>query len=134
MRRSELQQLIDSSPFAQFCGFQISAIDAAARLLTVTMPLRSEFERLADSGQIHGGPIAALIDSVGCYAVIMLHGKAVPTISFTTDYMRPAIDTSLNATATVRKLGRSISVVDIDVHDDNANLVAVGRGTYSTLS
>ncbi len=134
MGRKELQQLIDSSPFAQFCAYRISGIDTKARTLTVTMPLRSEFERLADSGQIHGGPIAALIDSVGCYAVVMLHGNSVPTISFTTDYMRPAMNTSLNATATVRKLGRSISVVDVDVHDDNGRLVAVGRGTYSTLS
>jgi acyl-coenzyme A thioesterase PaaI-like protein len=33
----------------------------------------------------------------------------------------------------VRKLGRSISVADIDVTSDDEKLVAIGRGIYSTV-
>jgi len=96
------------------------------------MPLRPEFERLPDSGQIHGGPIAALIDSAGCYALVMILGSGIPTISFSTEYLRPAMNTSLTATATIRKQGRLIGVVDVEVTSDDGKLIALGRGTYST--
>jgi len=55
----------------------------------------------------------------------------VPTINFRVDYLRPAAVATLRATATVRKAGRSIATVDIDVADENDRLVAIGRATYS---
>ena len=57
-------------------------------------------------------------------------GSVVPTVNFRTDFLRPAINTDLTATARVRRTGRSIAVVDIDVHDDDKRLIAIGRGTY----
>jgi len=59
----------------------------------VRMALRPEFERGAGTGQFHGGPIAALIDTAGCFAVVMLLGQRVPTIHFSTDYLLPATNT-----------------------------------------
>ena len=47
-----------------------------------------------------------------------------------TDYLRPAINTALTATAIVRRAGKSMAVADIDVHDDQGRLVATGRGTW----
>ena len=38
--------------------------------------------------------------------------------------------TALSATARVRRAGRTVGLVDIDVTDDSGRLVAVGRGTY----
>jgi uncharacterized protein (TIGR00369 family) len=58
-------------------------------------------------------------------------GGGVPTINFRVDFLRPASNTALTATATTRRLGRTVAVVDVDVHDDNGKLCAVGRGTYS---
>jgi uncharacterized protein (TIGR00369 family) len=130
----KIQEIVDESPFAQFSGFRVTAADKENQRLTMEMPLRPEFERIADTGQIHGGPIAALIDTAGCFAIVMMTGKTVPTISFSTEYLRPASNTLLTATASVRKNGRSISVVDIDVKDDNDKLIATGRGLYSTSS
>ncbi len=57
-------------------------------------------------------------------------GGGVPTINFRTDFLRPAISPRLTATARVRRAGRTVGVVDIDVFDDEERLVAVGRGTY----
>ena len=96
------------------------------------MPLKPEFERAAKSGQFHGGPIAALIDTAGCFALVMMLGHGVPTVNFRTDYLRPATRTDLRALATVRRAGRTVGVVDVDVFDDNDRLVAVGRGTFGS--
>ena len=57
----------------------------------------------------------------------------VPTINLRVDYLRPATGAYLDAHATVRRRGRTIGVVDIDVLDDEDRLCAVGRGTYSTI-
>ena len=64
----------------------------------------------------------------------MLLGHGVPTVNFRTDYLRPAINTSLTAVATVRRVGRTVGVVDVDVYNDGEALVAVGRGTFGSQS
>ncbi len=127
----ELQALLERSPFNSFSGAKIDSIDYETQSLVMIMPMRPEFERRADSGQWHGGPIASLIDTAGDYAMALQVGAPVPTINFRTDYVRPAINTTLTATATVRRAGRTVGVVDIDVTDDKGKLIATGRGTYA---
>ena len=127
---SDVQAMLDRSPYIRGCGMKIIGLDAEALEIAVSMTMRPEFERRAGTGQWHGGPIAALIDTAGDYALALHAGGPVPTINFRTDYLRPAVDTSLTATARVRRAGRTVGLVDIDVTDDSGRLVAVGRGTY----
>src|SRR5690349_14732088 len=82
------------------------------------------------TGQWHGGAIAGLIDTAGDAAVALGLGAVVPTINFRVDYLRPATTRHLTATATVRRAGRTVAIVDIDVEDAEGRLVAVGRGCY----
>ena len=130
----ELQANLDRSPFIAFLGLKVTVADPAREEVTMTCTMRPEFERGAGTGQWHGGPIAAMIDTVGDYALVMTLRRPLPTINFRVDYLRPAVDTALTATAHVRRAGKSVGVVDIDVFDDKRNLVAIGRATYSTLA
>ena len=123
--------MLDASPFIAFMNLTVTSLDAAAGEITMRMPLRPEFERKAGTGQFHGGPIAALIDTVGDYALAVALGGGVPTINFRTDYLRPAFNTDLIATARVRRAGRTVGVVDVDVMDESDRLLAVGRACYS---
>jgi len=127
----QIQSTFDASPFLGFLGLRVVALDHDAGTLTVSMPMRPELERRAGSGQFHGGPIAALIDSVGDYAIGMAVGGGVPTINLRIDYLRPAVGGVLTGTARVRRAGRTVALVDVDVYDEQQTLVAVGRGTYS---
>lgn len=129
---AELQAYMEASPFISHAGMRLTAIDKEAETLTMTMPLKPEFERAPGTGQFHGGPIAALIDTAGCFGLIMVLGHGVPTVNFRTDYLRPAINTGLRADARVRRIGRTVGVVDVDVYDDHEKLVAVGRGTFGS--
>ena len=129
-----LQSYMDASPFIHNAEMQVREADPTSEILTVTMPLKPEFERQAGSGQFHGGPIASLIDTAGCFALIMILGHGVPTVNFRTDYLRPAIDTDLKAVASVRRVGRIVGIVDVDVFDDQERLLAVGRGTFGSQS
>ena len=128
--REKIQASLDESPFAAFCGLRVGDVDQAAGRLTMRMPMRPELERLAGSRQMHGGPIACLIDTAGCYAAMLVLGHGVPTINFRTDYLRPVIDTDLRAVALVRRAGRTVAVVDVDLFDDRDRLVATGRATF----
>jgi uncharacterized protein (TIGR00369 family) len=93
--------------------------------------MRPELERRLGGGQFHGGPIAAFIDTVGDYAIGMALGGGVPTINLRIDYLRPAVGSVLTGTARVRRAGRTVALVDVDVYDEQQALIAVGRGTYS---
>jgi uncharacterized protein (TIGR00369 family) len=129
---AELQANLDRSPFISFLGLKVVEADPASEQVTMTCSMRPEFERGAGTGQWHGGPLAAIIDTVGDYALVMALRRGLPTINFRVDYLRPAINTSLVITARVRRAGKSVGVVDIDVLDDRKVLIAVGRASYST--
>jgi uncharacterized protein (TIGR00369 family) len=129
----EIQALLDRSPFIAFLGLKVTSVDPAKEEVTMTCAMRPEFERGAGTGQWHGGPIAAIIDTVGDYALVMALRRGLPTINFRVDYLRPAIKTSLITTARVRRAGKSVGVVDVDVYNEQKALLAVGRATYSTL-
>ena len=76
-------------------------------------------------------PIASFIDVVGDFAIGMMVGGGVPTMNLRVDYLKPAVGAALHGTAVVRRRGRSVAIVDIDVTDAKGSLVAIGRGTYS---
>jgi uncharacterized protein (TIGR00369 family) len=133
LTEADIQTMLDRSPFIKFCDMRVRSVDAENERIVITMAMRPELERGRGTGQYHGGPIAGLIDVAGDFALVLKTRGGVPTINFRVDNLRPATDTTLTATAWVRRAGRTVGVVDVDVHDDRGKLVAVGRGCYSTI-
>jgi uncharacterized protein (TIGR00369 family) len=128
-----LRALLASGPFHELLRLELVGYDATVGAVDLRLPWRREFERAADTKQWHGGPIAALIDIAGDFALVAVLGRGIPTIDLRIDYVRPAIATDLRATGRTVRAGRSIGVVDVEVRDDGERIVALGRGTYSTL-
>lgn len=128
-----LQARLARSPFIDFLGLEVVKTDPEREELHMRLEMRPEFERAPGSGQWHGGPLAAVIDTVGDYALIMLVGQGLPTINFRVDYLRPAVNTALTAIARVRRNGKTVGVVDVDLVNDAGAVVAIGRACYSTL-
>jgi len=132
LSREQLQQRLAQSAFIDFLNLTVLTADPAEEQVVMRAEMRPEFERLKGSGQWHGGPIAAVIDTVGDYALVMLLGRPLPTVNFRVDYLRPAVGTALVVTAKVRRNGRLVGVVDVDVENEAGQLVAIGRATYAT--
>jgi uncharacterized protein (TIGR00369 family) len=130
---AEIQTMLDVSPFNTFLGLTVTSADPEKQEVTMRTPMRAEFERRPGSKQWHGGVIASVIDTVGDFAVGMMVGRGLPTVNFRVDYLKPAVDTALIAVSRVRRAGKSVGVADVDVFDEKGALLAIGRGTYSTL-
>ena len=128
----QLQDRLAHSTFIDFMGLIVLSADAEKEEVVMRAPMRPEFERAKGSSQWHGGPIAAVIDTVGDYALVMLLGRPLPTVNFRVDYLRPAINTALIVTARVRRNGKTVGVVDVDVANEADQLLAIGRATYAT--
>jgi len=130
---AEIQEMLNASPFNLFLGLTVVTADPVKQEVTMRTPMRPEFERRPGSKQWHGGVIASVIDTVGDFAVGMMVGRGLPTVNFRVDYLKPAVDTALIAVSRVRRAGKSVGVADVDVFDEKGALLAIGRGTYSTL-
>jgi uncharacterized protein (TIGR00369 family) len=131
--RGQLQEQLLRSPFNAFLNLEVQSADLDKQELVVHLKMRPEFERIAGAGQWHGGPIAAAIDVTGDYALAMLIGSPLPTINFGVDYLRPATG-RLTLVARVRRRGKTVGVVDVDVLNESGGLLAVGRASYSTAT
>ena len=130
---ARLQEMIGRSAFHQLFRPQVLVADTDTLTLSLKAHMSATLERQPGTGQWHGGAVSALVDTVGCYALALLSEEPLPTVNFRTDYLRPGVETDLVVNAIVRRAGRTIGVVDVDVLDNQARLVAVGRASYSMV-
>ncbi len=80
------------------------------------------------AGHIHGGAIATLADTVaGCCACSA--GGSCVTSSSSMEYLRPALG-DLFCEATPKKMGRSLSVIQVVITDTRGKTVATGTFTF----
>jgi uncharacterized protein (TIGR00369 family) len=118
------------SPYHRFLGLEFSLRDDGTA--EVRMPFREELVSDPDVPYLHGGVLAALLDTAGDYAVAAQLGRGVPTIDLRVDFLKTAGREPLVATARVVKLGRSVAIADAEVRNERDELVAVGRVLFST--
>ena len=121
---------LTEGPFSVLLGLTVDHAEEGK--VTVRMPFH---ERLLNYGPpdvpIHGGAIASLADFAACAAVWTLaHTRRSATISMTVNYSAPAIQTDLLATATVRRSGKRIASVAVEVRDRYGALIADALVTY----
>ena len=118
------------SPFMRFLGLEL--IKAEKGKVEIRLPYREEFLRNDGSDWLHGGVVSALADIAGDYAVITETAPGVPTIDMRVDYLRPARRGDLTAVGKTVRVGRTVSVADVEIRDSLGTLVAVGRACYAS--
>ena len=90
--------------------------------------LRAGPNSINPEGHIHGGAIATLADTVAGCCACSTGGDCV-TSSCSMEYLRPAKG-DLYCEATPKKLGRSLSVIGLEITDTQGKLVATGTFTF----
>jgi len=97
------------------------------------MPYSDRLLANTTSPYIHGGAIATLIDVAGNFAVIAAIDRDIPTIDLRVDYLRPVRKGALRAVGRTVKVGRRLGIADVEVFDEDGQIVAIGRGLFSTV-
>src|SRR2546428_14007790 len=121
----------EASPFPRLLGLTVSR--ATPGEVEVVMPYSDRLLANTTSPYIHGGAIATLIDVAGNFAVIAAIDRDIPTIDLRVDYLRPVRKGALRAVGRTVKVGRRLGIADVEVFDEDGQIVAIGRGLFSTV-
>ncbi len=128
--RRHFLQLLQQAPFSAILALKIES-DASGSA-TVRMPF--DLRLLNDGGPtapIHGGAIATLADVAACAAVWSLpETTRSATISITVNYTGFAVNSDLIARARVKRAGKRIASVSVEIVDSSGSLIADALVTY----
>jgi len=132
-------------PFNRVLGLEVTHIAPAG--VTVEFVSRPELVGNVALGILHGGVISAALDLVGCMTAlaglldteddldpqeIAARFSRFGTIDLRIDFLRPGAGERFRAQGTPLRLGRRVSVVRMELHNDAGTMIASGVGTYIT--
>lgn len=83
-------------------------------LVEISMPNRPVYEQ--QDGFVHAGALLTLADSAGGYATLSMLpiGSRVLSVEIKMNFLQPATGTIIRGRGRVKKVGRTISVVEIE--------------------
>src|ERR1700736_3239586 len=121
---------LERAPFSSMLGLKI--ISAENGESVARMPFSEKI--LNDGGPavpIHGGAIASLADFAACAAIWSLaQTQRSMTVSMTVNFTRPGIQSELIARAKVRRSGKRLASINVEIRDKGDALVADALVTY----
>ena len=120
------------SPFAKL--LDIRAIPCSDGVGVAAMTIQDKHRQAA--GVVQGGIIATLADYAFHRAVqsVLRPGQTAVTVELKLNFISPAKDGELTATARVVSAGRRIVVGDVEVTGDEGEMVAKCLGTYMVIA
>lgn len=124
----ELRTRLQDSNTARQFAFDVAEADYGH--VALTMRVGEQHRQI--HGVVHGGVMAALVDTAGGLATYMAlpRGARTATIELKINYLEGVEDGVVTADARVVRMGRHIAVVDCDVHDQRERLVAKALMTF----
>jgi uncharacterized protein (TIGR00369 family) len=130
-QEQRVRQALAKVPFANLLGIELESF--AAGVAVLGLPLHENLKQ--NSGVVHGGAIASLIDTATALAIITLlpEGERVTTVDLTITYLRPLIAGQATATAKVLRAGKRVIAVSAEVFGEDGSLVATALSTYLRL-
>ena len=129
--------------FNEVLGLKVASLDPAAPQLTFDM--RPELIGHYLHGRLHGGVIAAALDTVGGFAVTVAIAEKfcnetaeqvahrfgrIGTIDLRTDFLHQGIGKKFTATGRITRLGGRIASVQMTLENESGLLIATGSAAY----
>jgi uncharacterized protein (TIGR00369 family) len=120
--RARLDELIATMPFAVLLGIEL----AQASSSEVVGAVQWREELCTSAGLLHGGVLMSLADSLGglCAYLNLPSGAGTATISSSTNFLRGVREGRVTARSRPLRAGRTVIVVQTDLHDDAGRLVS----------
>ena len=130
-------------PFNRVLGITVTSVNSDGG--TVAFSMREDLIGNIFYHTLHGGVISSVLDVVGgltasASLVVRAAGLSeekvttmfaqVGTIDLRVDFLRPGRGERFTASGRIMRSGRKVAVVRMEMHNQDALLVAVGTGTY----
>jgi uncharacterized protein (TIGR00369 family) len=137
-----LRDVFEASAWHKHVGFEL--VDISQERLSATVRVRPEL--IGGRGTLHGGVIAALVDSLGAFHAAVAaqrYMKAhsdegddkrpsrVAALDHHLDYLRPLIGQRFTASTSVLHTGAQVVRIRADVVSDTGDLVATANANYA---
>ena len=122
------ERLRHSNPINHF-GFKLVKAEWGRAVFRMpVLELHKQIHRV-----VHGGVLAMLADTAGGFAAFLASppGSKVVTIELKINFLEGVADGEIQADARVLRQGKTTSVVDCDVTDEDGRLVSKALMTFS---
>jgi 1,4-dihydroxy-2-naphthoyl-CoA hydrolase len=119
---SDATRLLESMPFAAGLGIELSELGPEEVRGRMTWAP----ERCTMAGMLHGGALMAMADTVGavCAFLNLPPETTTATIESKTNFLRAVREGHVDAVARPLHVGRTLMVVQTELHDDRGRRVA----------
>lgn len=129
--------------FNQVLGLKVESCNPASPRARFDM--KPDLVGHFDSGRLHGGVTASVLDAMGGFALMCAIGEKhndetaqqaavrfskVGTIDLRIDYLRQGLGRWFYATAKVMRMGGRVGSVQMTLENDEGVLIATGCGSY----
>ena len=123
---------LENVPFARLLGIELESQEPGHAVMT--MKIRDEHKQ--NHGVVHGGGVAALIDSAMALAIMpmLAENERTTTVDLTIHYLRPLTEGTARASARVIRAGRRVITVSAELFDHKDKLAATAISTYLRLT
>ncbi len=126
---ADIQARIDRVAFSAWLDIRVASVDGER--IVLTLDVRPDMAGDPQTGALHGGVLASLIDVACSYAVIAPTRQSVATIDLRVDFHAPARNGPLRIEGNAISRGRRISVAEARITERDGRLVASGRAVLS---
>ena len=121
---------INSVPITDTLNMQIIRLDKGE--CEARVPREKKWDGIFET--FHGGLLATIADSITCWAILTEIGPEsnVATTDFNIRFLRPC-KTDVRCSAKVIKVGRTMSLAEARIFDNEDKLVAISQVNYICL-
>lgn len=118
-------------PVATLIGFTLVSAEPGGAVVE----LEADERHCNPMGTVHGGILCDIADAAMgmAYATTLDEGETFTTLELKTNFLRPVWTGTLTATGRVVHGGRTVGLVECEVHDHKHRLVARAVSTCMTL-
>ena len=116
---------------ATLIGFTLASVEPGRAVIE----LKADERHANPMGTLHGGILCDIADAAMgmAYAASLDEGETFTTLELKINFLKPFWTGKLTATSRVVTGGRTVGLVECDVHDDKDRLVARASSTCMTL-
>lgn len=125
-----ISQYIKFNHFGNFLGMEFEILSEGE----IRYTLKITEKQLATPKHVHGGCISALADAclgVGALSAVASRGQVVSTLEFKISYFDSVENNQkLIAISRVKKLGKTIVFMEVDIRNEKKDVIAHATGTF----